>query len=271
MPTADAERRAIQTNAHRAPAMLIYLAAVPENHFAGVVADGYDAASHGMYEPHVLGPTVDFLAALAGSGQALEFAIGTGRVAIPLSQRGVDVSGIELSSDMVVKLREKPECESIATMIGDMATTRVAGTFGLVYLVFNTIANLITQAEQVACFENAAAHLEPGGHFVIEVWVPRLQQMVPGQRLQTFAATPDHLGVDEIDIATQTGVSRHYYLQGTRTTQFHMPYRYVWAAELDLMARIAGMELAERWGGWNREPFTSDSEQHISVWKKPPA
>jgi SAM-dependent methyltransferase len=241
-----------------------------DDHFGEQVAAGYDAGSAAMFDPAVLEPTVDFLAGLAGGGSALELGIGTGRVALPLSARGVPVHGIDLSTAMVDRLREKPGADRIAVTIGDFASTRVAGPFRLVYLVFNTIMNLTTQDDQVACFGNAAAHLEPGGCFVVEVGVPDLRRLPPGERVVTFTVSPTYVGLDEYtDLVAQTVYSRHYRVEGDGLTVSSAPFRYVWPSELDLMARIAGLTLRERWSGWNREPFTGDSRSHVSVWEKP--
>jgi hypothetical protein len=239
------------------------------NYFDGVVAENYDAGSPEMFEPETLGPTVDLLAGLAGDRPALELAIGTGRVALPLSERGVQVSGIEYSQAMVDQLRAKPGSDRIDVTIGDMATTRVDGEFGLVYLVFNTIKNLLTQDAQVACFENASAHLAPGGCFVVEVSVPILQRLPPGEVYRTFHHDERHLGFDEYDVVTQRTYSHHYNFDGDRYWRNSVPFRYVWPAELDLMARLAGMTLRERWGGWDRRPFTAESTDHVSVWEMP--
>jgi SAM-dependent methyltransferase len=240
-----------------------------ENVFSGWVARGYDAASAGMYAPEVLEPTVGFLAAEAGDGRALELAIGTGRVGLPRAARGGDVHGIELSPDMVEQLRAKPGGDAIPVTIGDMATTRLDRTFPLVYLVYNTISNLVTQDAQVACFENAAAHLEPGGCFVVECGVPSLQRLQPGERFLPFDVSPEHLGFDSVDVVSQTLVSHHYYLQGDRVAVFESPHRYTWPAELDLMARIAGLTLRDRYADFDRSPFTATTGQHVSVWQKP--
>ncbi len=239
------------------------------NHFDAHVAANYDADSIDMFDPDLVGATVDFLAGLAGDGAALELGIGTGRIALPLSQRGVPVHGIDLSPDMVARLRTKAGAEAITVTLGDFAATTVDGTFRLAYLVYNTIENLTTQDEQVACFCNVAAHLEPGGSFVIEVEVPQLRRLPPGDTVRAFLASPTRLGFDELDVARQLGVSHHYFFGNGRAETFSMPYRYAWPAELDLMARIAGLYLRERWAGWRREPFTSDSVMHVSVWEKP--
>jgi SAM-dependent methyltransferase len=236
---------------------------VPEDYFGEGVAARYDEGSADMFDPAVLGPTVDFLAELAGGGAALELGIGTGRVALPLAERGVEVHGIDLSAAMVARLRAKPGAERIAVTIGDFATTRVDGRFSLVYLVFNTIGNLTTQDAQVACFANAAHHLEPGGCFVIELGFGR-----GGPPLQVFDLSDTHVGIDERDAATQRLVSHHFTLVDGRWVRRSIPFRSIGLGELDLMARLAGMRLRERWGGWRREPFTSDSIRHVSVWEK---
>ena len=238
------------------------------NYFDAPVAARYDADSPEMFDPAVLEPAVNFLADLAKDGTALELGIGTGRIAMPLSQRGVSVHGIDLSEAMVAQLRAKPGSEEIGVTIGDFATTKVDKTFGLAYLVFNTIGNLTTQDEQVQCFLNVAAHLEPGGCFVIEIEVPQLQRLPPGETVRPFTVSPTRLGFDEFDIANQGLVSHHYWLEGGEWSTASMPFRYVWPAELDLMARLAGMTLRERWSSWERDPFTSESRKHISVWEK---
>ena len=232
-------------------------------------ATGYEESSAAMYAPEVLDPTVDFLAGLAGDGPALELAIGTGRVAVPLAARGVPVSGIELSAPMVAQLRRHADEAAIPVAVGDMATTSVPGAFALVYLVFNTIGNLRTQAEQVACFRNAARHLRPGGRFVIELWVPPLRRLPPGQLAAPFDVSDEHLGFDTYDLVTQQGTSHHYRRTPTGTTYGASNFRYVWPAECDLMAQLAGMELEGRYAGWDRSTFTSDSESHVSVWRRP--
>ncbi len=242
---------------------------MPEDHFGEEVAARYDEGSPERFDPAVLGPTVDFLAelALARTGSALELGIGTGRVALPLAARGVRVHGIDLSEAMVARLRAKPGGDAIPVTIGDFASTRVGGTFSLAYLVFNTIENLTTQDEQVACFRNVAAHLEPGGCFVVEVGVPDLQRLPYGETFRPFAVTDAHLGIDEYDVVSQGLISHHYLAVDGRFELNSVPFRYVWPAELDLMARLAGMTLRERWGGWGREPFTRLSESHVSVWE----
>jgi SAM-dependent methyltransferase len=242
---------------------------VLENHFDGEVAARYDETSGPMFDPAVLGPTVDVLTELAGGGSALELAIGTGRVALALSARGVPVSGIELSPAMVEQLRSKEGADRIDVTIGDMATTRVAGRFRLVYLVFNTIGNLTTQDQQVACFANAALHLEPGGSFVVEVGVPRLRQLPPGEDAQVFAHAPGYVGYDRYtDLVAQQATSHHFVADGSGVSELRTPFRFVWPSELDLMARLAGLVRRHRWAGWDRSPFTADSPSHVSVWQK---
>jgi SAM-dependent methyltransferase len=241
---------------------------VPKNYFDERIAKSYEAKWPELFEPAVVDPAVSFLADLAGTGAALELGIGTGRIAIPLSQQGVRVHGIDLSPDMVAQLRAKPGSDDIVVTVGDVATTRVAGTFRLAYLVRNTIMNLTTQDEQVACFQNVAEHLEPGGCFVIEVGVPGLQRLPPGEKVRAFTVTPTHLGFDEYDVASQGLISHHYWTVDGQLETLSAPFRYVWPSELDLMARLAGMRLRERWSDWTRAPFTSDSRQHVSVWEK---
>ena len=239
------------------------------NYFDEPVAATYDQDSPEMFAPAVLDPTVDFLAELADGRPALELAIGTGRVALPLSRRGVAVSGIELSPAMVERLRAKPGSEAVEVTLGDMTSTRVDGEFGLVYLVFNTIKNLLTQDAQVACFRNAAAHLVPGGFFVVEVTVPSLQRLPPGETHRVFHRGDEHVGIDEFDVVTQRMWSHHYSFAGTTHRVNTVPFRYVWPAELDLMARLAGMTLHGRYDGWDRRPFGSESTSHVSVWQLP--
>jgi SAM-dependent methyltransferase len=235
-----------------------------ENYFDGPVAARYDETSAEMFAPGVVKPVVDVLAELAGDGQALELGIGTGRIALPLAARGVPVAGIELSRAMVDQLRAKPGGDAIPVTIGDFATAQAEGTFRVAYLVFNTINNLTTQDAQVACFENVARHLEPGGRFVVEVGVPQLQRLPPGDHYQVFAASDRHWGIDEYDVVEQRLVS-HHFAAGEHT---EVPFRYVWPSELDLMARIAGMAREARWSGWKREPFTAESRRHVSIWVK---
>jgi len=241
---------------------------MPEDYFGEPVAARYDESSADMFEPAVVDPVVDFLADLAGHGGALELGIGTGRIALPLAQRGIRVHGIDLSGAMVARLRAKPGAEQIDVTIGDFATTTVEGRFSVAYLVFNTIMNLTTQDGQVACFQNVAAHLEPGGCFVIEVMVPALQRLPPGETVRAFNVSATRLGFDEYDVAAQGLISHHYAVIDGKLEVLSPPFRYVWPSELDLMARLAGMTRRERWSGWKREPFTSDSTSHVSVWEK---
>ena len=241
---------------------------MPEDYFGERVAERYDEWDADASAPAVLDPIVDFLAALAGDGAALELGIGTGRIALPLARRGVRVHGIDLSAAMVARLRAKPGADAIGVSIGDFATTKVDGSFSVAYLAINTIMNLTTQDEQVECFRNVAAHLEPGGCFVVEVGVPQLQRLPPGETVRAFDVSPARLGFDEYDVASQGLVSHHYREVDGKLDVVSVPFRYVWPSELDLMARLAGMTLRERWGGWRREPFTSDSSTHVSVWQK---
>jgi SAM-dependent methyltransferase len=241
---------------------------VAHDYFGEEVAAHYDA-TEGSFAPEVLEATVAFLAELAGPGTALEFGIGTGRVALPLAARGVPVHGIDLSTPMLDRLRAKPGAEQIGVTVGDFAHAEAPGRYALVYLVFNTINNLTTQAEQVACFRNAAAHLEPGGHFVIEVGVPELQKLPFGEVFRAFAVEPGHVGVDEYDVVEQGLISHHYWTAAGMVRAESMPFRYVWPAELDLMAELAGLSRRERWADWTRAPFTRTSRAHVSVWQKP--
>jgi Methyltransferase domain len=232
------------------------------DYFAGRVAERYDKTLGDWGSPEVVGAAVEFLAELAGDGPALELGIGTGRIALTLAARGVPVHGIDLSPDMVAQLRTKPGGEAIPVSIGDFATTKVERTFTLAYVVFNTIVNLTTQDAQVACFENVAAHLVPSGCFVVELGLRS------GRPLQVFDLSETHVGVDEYEPATQRLVSHHFTLDNGRWERDSIPFRAVSPGELDLMARIAGLRLRERWSGWRREPFTSESRKHVSVWEK---
>jgi len=241
-----------------------------DGYFGEDVAATYDDGFEGQFDPAVIDVTADALAGLAGpGGRALEFAIGTGRIALPLAARGVEVHGIDMSRAMVSRMRVKPGGEAIGVTIGDFATTRVDGTFSLVYLVFNTIMNVTTQDGQVDCFRNAAAHLAPGGCFVVEVGVPELRKLPPGQSAVPFQVSPTRWAFDRYDTATQAMSSNYVTIDDGRGRYRSIPFRYVWPAELDLMARLAGMRLRDRWEGWAREPFTSESGQHVSVWEKP--
>ncbi len=241
----------------------------PDGYFGARVAANYDDPADPMFQPEAIDPAVSMLAELAGSGRALELAIGTGRIGLALSQRGVAVHGIELSRAMVARLRSKPGGDAVAVTIGDMATTRVVGTFTVAYLVFNTINNLTTQEAQVACFRNVAEHLAPGGCFVIETGVPPLRQLPPGQDIRGYRAGPRRIVSYSFDHASQH-YDGHYVEFTDGTGEYRtIPFRYVWPSELDLMARLAGLRLRDRWAGWSRERFTTDSPSHVSVWEKP--
>ncbi len=237
-----------------------------EGYFGERVAARYDDVSWGMFDPALLAATAAFLEEMADGGAALEFAIGTGRVAVPLAERGVKVAGMDNSEAMLRRLREKTT--GIEAVAGDMATTHVEGDFSLVYLVFNTIFNLTSQDGQVACFENAAAHLQPGGRFVIEARVPEIQRLPPGQSVLPWRADPSGMSYYVYDVVTQRLSGQHYYFKDGLIEASPTEMRYAWPAELDLMARIAGMRLAHRWGGWKKEPFTNLSPSHISVYEK---
>ncbi|WP_336216251.1 class I SAM-dependent DNA methyltransferase [Nonomuraea sp. LPB2021202275-12-8] len=233
-------------------------------------AQRYDTPGTGMFSPEVLGPTVDRLAEFSGDGQALEFAIGTGRVAVPLAGRGVSVTGIELSRPMIDQLRTKVDEATIPVIVGDMADAAAPGKYTLVYLVFNTISNLLTQAEQVACFRNAARHLTPGGRFVIELWVPELRKLPPGQQATVWQYEPGYVGLDTYDILRQHVVSHHFTFDESRRAElFRSPHRYIWPAELDLMAQLAGFELESRHADWAGAEFTAESRSHVSVYRLP--
>ena len=242
-----------------------------DGYFDDRVAARYDASAAEMFDPAEVEPLVDLLVQLARGGRALELGIGTGRIALPLAQRGVPVHGVDMSKAMVARLRAKPGGEDVGVTIGNFATTTVDGTFSLAYLVFNTISNLTTQAAQVACFRNVAAHLEPGGCFLIEVGIPELRRLPPGETIRAFHVSDTRWGLDEYDVAVQGLTSHHFEIVDGRAERLSVPFRYTWPAELDLMAQLAGMRLRERWSGWKREPFTSESRKHVSVWEKPPA
>ena len=233
------------------------------------VAGAYDETSADMFTPDVLEPAVDFLAGLASGGRVLEFAIGTGRVALPLGARGVAVSGIDSSESMVEVLKAKPGADGIDVTIGDMTTATAGGEFDVVYVVYNTITCLLTQGEQVACFRNAARHLRPGGTFVVEVFVPDLQRLPFGETVRPFRVDPNRVGFDTYDLVRQQLVSHHYWLEDGTARSFHSTHRYVWPSELDLMAELAGLRLLERWADWDRSEFTATSASHVSVWMKP--
>ncbi|CAL9519536.1 Cypemycin N-terminal methyltransferase [Nocardiopsis dassonvillei] len=238
------------------------------NHFDTDVAEHYDTPGEGMFAPEKVDPAVDLLAELAGEGRALEFAVGTGRIALPLAARGVPVHGIDLSPAMVERMRAKPGGGDIDVAIGDFTTTRVPGEFSLVYLVFNTIMNVTTQDEQVECFVNAAAHLERGGRFVVEVGIPELRRLPAGQKMVPFHVGEDNWAFDLYEPATQRSSSNYVRVADGRGSFRSVPFRYVWPSELDLMARIAGMRLVGRWQDWDRTPFGDESEKHVSVWEK---
>lgn len=234
------------------------------------IAEVYDSTSAAMFDPTVLDPAVAFLADLAGDGRALEFAAGTGRVALPLSARGVPVAGIELSEPMADQLRRKAGAEAIELTVGDMTSVRLDGAFRLVYLVFNTIMNVTTQNEQIAVFANAAAHLEPGGTFVVEVLVPQLRRLPPTEVGRVFTMEDNHVGIETFDDSVgQISWSHHWMQVEGRLVRHSAPYRYVWPAELDLMARLAGLQLRDRWAGWHRQPFTGSSIDQVVVYEKP--
>ena len=250
----------------------LQLPSVPENYFGEEVAAHYDASPEQdpMFSPEAIDPVVDFLVECAGDGPALELGIGTGRIALPLAARGVRVHGIDLSEEMVARLQAKPGAERIEVTIGDFATTKVDGTFSVAYLVYNTIQNLTTQDAQVECFQNVAAHLEPGGCFVIEVGLPDLQRLPFGETIRPFHLSETRLGFDTYDVANQGLVSHHYTRDPDGRFAYSWgPFRYVWPSELDLMARLAGLTPRERWSGWKQEPFTSVSEKLVGVWEKP--
>jgi SAM-dependent methyltransferase len=235
-------------------------------------AAGYDTPGTGMFAPEVLGPTIDRLVELAGHGRALEFAIGTGRIAVPLAERGVPVTGIELSHPMVGQLRTKASESTIPVVMGDMASARAPGTYTLVYLVFNTISNLLTQSEQVECFRNAARHLTPGGRFVIELEVPELRRLPPGQQGLLFTSEPGYIGLDTYDVLHQRLVSHHFHFgPGREARLFRSPHRYIWPSELDLMGQLAGFDLESRHADWSGAQFTAESRSHVSVYRLPEA
>lgn len=233
------------------------------------IAEAYDSTSAAMFDPSVLDPCVDVLAQLANGGAALEFAIGTGRVALPLSKRGVNVSGIELSPDMVEQLNAKPSADQIPVTIGDMTTIRASGTFKLVYIVWNAIMNVTTQDEQLAVVANAAAHLDQGGFFAVEVDVPQLRRLPLGEIGRVFTLEADHVGIETFDdLVGQVSWSHHWMQVNGRLVRHSAPYRFLWPSELDLMAKMAGLRLTERWASWSRQPFTSESPQQIAVFEK---
>jgi len=240
-----------------------------DGYFGENIAAGYDDSAADMFRADVVDPAVDLLTELAGDGPALELGVGTGRIALPLTARGVPVHGVDMSRAMVERLRAKPGGDAVGVTIGDFSTTRVPGEFALAYLVFNTIGNLTTQDAQVDCFANAAAHLRPGGCFVIEVVVPDLRRLPPGQTAVPFHISDTGWAFDTYDVATQAMSSNYVTITDGRAEYWSIPFRYVWPAELDLMARLAGLRMRDRWGDWTREPFTAESGKHVSVWEKP--
>ncbi len=243
---------------------------LPDPHLSPLVAANYDEGVSERFSAEAVGPAVDVLAELAGAGAAVEFAVGTGRLALPLAETGTAVHGIDFSEPMLAELRKKEGAERISLTAGDMTTTQVCTDASLVYLVFNTITNLRTQQLQVACFRNAAAHLKPGGRFVVENGVPKLHQMTPGESIRPFDVSPHHLGFEEyVDLVNQISISHHYFIDGDRARTSSGAFRYVWPSELDLMAELAGMALEHRWADWNRDQFAGDSPSHVSVWRKP--
>ncbi|WP_405827152.1 class I SAM-dependent DNA methyltransferase [Streptomyces sp. NBC_01176] len=242
-----------------------------DGYFGESIAAGYDDSAADMFQPGAVDPAVDLLAELAGGGRALEFGVGTGRIALPLARRGVPVHGIDMSRAMVARLHAKPGGDAVGVTIGDFATAEVPGTFAVAYLVFNTINNLTTQDAQVDCFRNAAAHLDPGGRFVVEVGVPDLRRLPPGQNAVPFHISSTRWAFDTFDVATQAMSSHYVTITDGRAEHWSLPFRYVWPAELDLMARLAGLRLRDRWEDWTRAPFTGESTRHVSVWEKPAA
>ncbi|MGW1285628.1 class I SAM-dependent methyltransferase [Streptomyces sp. NPDC002586] len=243
-----------------------------QNIWDAATARRYDTPGAGMFAPEVLEPAVTRLAELADGGAALEFAIGTGRIAVPLAERGVPVTGIELSEPMVEQLRTKADEAAIPVVVGDMATASAPGTYRMVYLVYNTISNLLTQAEQVECFRNAARHLAPGGRFVIELWVPELRTLPPGTSATVWQSDATYIGLDTYDVLTQRVVSHHFHFDGTEEARlYRSPHRYIWPAELDLMAQLAGFERESRHADWAGTEFTADSRSHVSVYRLPAA
>jgi SAM-dependent methyltransferase len=232
-------------------------------------AEVYDETSASMFKPEVLDPAVDLIAELADGGPVLEFAIGTGRVALPLSARGIDVQGIELSPHMAAELRKKPGADAVPVTIGDMASTRVTGEFKLVYLVWNSIMNLTTLDEQIAVFRNAFEHLGRGGRFVVEVVVPQLRKLPPGEVARVFTQEAEHVGIETFDdLVEQISSSHHWMSAGGRLVHHSAPYRYVWPSELELMGRLAGFYLENRWTDWNRNVFVSESESQVAVFRR---
>jgi hypothetical protein len=244
------------------------LMAAPDEHLDPATARVYDRNVARRFTPEEVDPAIAVLAELAGGGIAVEFAVGTGRLAVPLAHSGTTVMGIDISEPMLAELAAKPGSEQVAVTVGDMTSTQVCSNATLVYLVFNTISNLRTQRQQVRCFGNAAAHLAPGGRFVVETSVPKIRRLAPGETFVPFDVSPDHLGFDEyVDVVEQISVSHHYFIDGDRVRTTSAAFRYVWPSELDLMAQMAGMELEHRWADWHRSPFTGESPSHVSIWR----
>lgn len=239
-----------------------------ETHFDEWIAEHYRILWPELHERSLIERTVDVLAELADGGAALEFGVGTGRIALPLGERGLRVHGIELSPAMTKRLLAEPNGSKVEVTLGDFATATVDDAFDLVYLLLNTITNLTTQDEQVECFRNAAKHLRPGGTFLIENYVPDLRRIPPGEHSLVFTATPSHIGVEECDFLNQIGVSRHWWTIDGELRTLSSPHRFVWPSELDLMARIAGLRPSGRWSDWDRSPFTGESRSHVSTWVK---
>ena len=239
-----------------------------ESGFDEWIAQRYETLWPELFDEALIAATVSVLAGLADTGPALEFGVGTGRIALPLSRSGVEVHGIELSPAMVERLRAEPGGSAVRVTIGDFASMTAGEEFRLVYLLRNTITNVTTQAAQVDVFRNAARHLSAGGHFVVENYVPALRLLPPGQTTRVFTATPTHLGYEDYDVATQIAVSHHWWTLDGACRSFSSKHRYVWPSELDLMAQLAGMTIRSRWAGWNREPFTEQSSSHVTVWQK---
>ena len=233
------------------------------------IAQIYDETNARMFDPDVLAPVLDLLEEAAQGGPALELAVGTGRVALPLAARGVPTAGLELSGPMADRLRAKPGADSLAVTVGDMTTTVVPGEFSLVYIVANSLMNVTTQQEQLAVFANAAAHLKRGGRFVVELMVPQPHRVPPGDSARVFTLEADHVGIETFDDPVgQIAWSHHWIHVRDRLVRHSAPYRYIWPAELDLMGLLAGLRLRERWAGWDRAPFTAASTGQVAVFEK---
>lgn len=245
--------------------------AKPDEHLKPENAQNYDRNHAERFGTDEVNLTASVLADLAHGGPAVEFAVGTGRIALPLVATGVKVHGIDFSEPMLAELRKKSGADQLDLVAGDMTTTQVCSDASLVYLVFNTITNLRTQDLQVACFKNAAAHLAPGGCFVIENGVPKLRQLSPVDRVRPAHMSEEHVCLDEyVDLVNQISVSHHFYVEGDTARTLSGAFRYVWPSELDLMAQLAGMRLESRWANWQRAEFADDSLSHISVYRKAP-